>query len=127
MLSTDLLVLECGQLLELFQDHDFSASTALQDDSGTSPVETTSFNPGSPSTRAGCSSHNSVDTISPLPKTVSTVKISRSSHGTQRTTVLTSSPYKAQLELQGGKKKKMATASEPGCGNKKAQCIEVRS
>jgi hypothetical protein len=30
----------------VFQDHDFSASTAFQDDSGTSPVETTSSNPG---------------------------------------------------------------------------------
>jgi hypothetical protein len=39
--------------------------------------------------------------------------------GTQRATVLTSRPYKAQLDLQEGKKKKIATASEPGCGNKK--------
>jgi hypothetical protein len=111
----------------VFQDHDFSARTALQNDSGTSPVEKISSNPGSPSTRAGCSSHISLDIISPLPKAFSTVKISRTSQRTQRATVLTSSPYKAQLELQEGKKKKMATASEPGCGNNKAKCAEVDS
>jgi hypothetical protein len=78
----------------VFQDHNFSASTAFQDDSGTSPIETTSSNPGSPSTRVGCSSHISVDTISPLPKAVSTVKISRTYQGTQREAFLNSSPYK---------------------------------
>jgi ribosomal protein L37AE/L43A len=111
----------------VFQDHDRSASTVLQDDSETSNVETTPSNPGSPSTRAGCSSHISVDPVSPLPKAASTAKISRTSQGQQRASVLTSSHYKAQLELQEGKKKKMATASDPGCGNKKAKRTEVDS
>jgi hypothetical protein len=93
----------------VFQDHDFSASTALQDGRETSHVETTSSNPSSPSTRAGCSSHRriSVDSISPFPKAFSTVKNSRKSQSTQRAALLTSGPYKAQLELQEGKKKKL--------------------
>jgi hypothetical protein len=51
----------------VFQDHDFSANTALQDDRETSHVETTPSNTSSPSTRTGCSSHRriSVDNISP--------------------------------------------------------------
>jgi hypothetical protein len=109
----------------VFQGYDFCASTALQDDSATSPVETTSSNPGSQDTRTGCASHALVGTVSPLPKAVSTIKISRKYQGTQRAIVLTSSLFKAQLELQEGKKKTVATAYEPGCGNKKAKRTEV--
>jgi hypothetical protein len=88
----------------VFQDHDFSASTALQDHSRTRPVETNSYSPGSPTTSTGC-------TLSPLPKAVSGVMTSRPSQGTQRATVLKSNPNKAQFELQVGKKK-MATAPD---------------
>jgi hypothetical protein len=93
----------------VFQDHDFSANTALQDDRETSHVETTPSNTSSPSTRTGCSSHRRipVDNISRLPEAVSTVKNWRKCQGTQRATVLTIAPYKAQLEGQEGKKRKM--------------------
>jgi hypothetical protein len=46
-----------------------------------------------------------VHTISSVPKAISTVNISRKYQGTKRATVLTCTPYEAQLELQGGKKK----------------------
>jgi hypothetical protein len=92
----------------VFQDHDFSANTAPQDDKETSHVETTPSNPSSPSTRTGCSSHRriSADNVSPLPKAVSTVKNSRKSQGTLRATVQTIAPYKAQLEMQKERRRK---------------------
>jgi hypothetical protein len=63
-----------------------------------------------------------VDTISPLPKAVSTVNVSRKSQETQRACILTSSAYKAQLELQG--EKKMATARNSVLATRKLKAPE---
>jgi hypothetical protein len=76
----------------VFQDYYFTASEALQEDSEISSVETTPFKPSFSSISAGCSSRISVSTISPLPKAVLKARSLRKSQGTQRATVIKSSP-----------------------------------
>jgi len=65
--------------------------------------------------------------MSLIPKTVSTVKSQLKSQGTQRATVLTSCPCKAQLEQQVRKEKKVALTLNLKKVNKKAEQTEVDS